>query len=635
MKNLKKKIISIFLVLVMVLTMLPADMGVDTAKAADTTGSLSFTYRYGTNNLIQMNTNLPSDTPCVNFTTDQNGCAIIQSGEQKVGWVGMENVSGTVVLTFHFNNSFVAGQTYVLPKGAIFGFTDGKTYALDGDYTFTFDGANWTMTTEEIASTISVEYRYGTDSLIQMNTNLPMDTPCVNFTTDQNGCAIIQSGEQKVGWVGMENVSGTVVLTFHFNNSFVAGQNYVLEKGSIFGFTNGKTYELDEKYTFTYNGSGWTKQIGDVFVPETRTLSFYGVHHTQANLIQVKTSMPLDFANSDFSSTSEGCELKQTGSTQELWYASIETADSAVNGQRLITLRFQNEFKSGEKYILEKGTTIKGADGHYYVLDYTYEFSFDGSNWSMKQVYESFSMTYHYGAAKVIRVYTDLPDNVIGDFLATENGCAIDESGSAHAIGYVHPSVEEKGLMLTFHFNTSYEEGELFVLPAGSIFGFDDGSKYTLDRTYTFEYKGGESWRLVDWIYSNIEGDANGDTNVDSMDLIRLKKVVNKAKDANNQCDLDVNQKYNGVDVHYLRLIILYGSIGHLDVLDPLLYKGGDDFVTFADIPVDSRYPEKIAEYKELGFNTGLLTEDYTGDVMTNMSKVVCETSNPVKVDNP
>ena len=130
MKNLKKKIISIFLVLVMVLTMLPADMGVDTAKAADTTGSLTLTYRYGTNNLIQMNTNLPSDTPCVNFTTGDNECSIDQSGNtvQWVGWIGMDNVDGTIVLTFHFNNAFTAGQTYVLPKGAIFGFTDGKTY---------------------------------------------------------------------------------------------------------------------------------------------------------------------------------------------------------------------------------------------------------------------------------------------------------------------------------------------------------------------------------------------------------------------------------------------------------------------------------------------------------------------------
>ena len=133
MKNLNKKILSLILILAMVMTMLPNNSGMNTAEAADTTGSISLDFRYGTNNLIQMNTNLPSDTPCVNFTTDDNGCNIDQSGNtvQWVGWIGMDNVDGTIVLTFNFNNAFTAGQTYVLPKGSIFGFTDGNAYQLD------------------------------------------------------------------------------------------------------------------------------------------------------------------------------------------------------------------------------------------------------------------------------------------------------------------------------------------------------------------------------------------------------------------------------------------------------------------------------------------------------------------------
>ena len=59
----------------------------------------------------------------------------------------MDDDKGTIVLSFHFNNAFTAGQTYILKKGSVFGFTDGKKYKLDKDYVFTWDGSNWTMPT--------------------------------------------------------------------------------------------------------------------------------------------------------------------------------------------------------------------------------------------------------------------------------------------------------------------------------------------------------------------------------------------------------------------------------------------------------------------------------------------------------
>ena len=52
---------------------------------------------------------------------------------------------GVMVLTFHFGSQFKPGQTYFLPKGAVFGFTDGKKYVLDQDYTFTYNGSSWTV----------------------------------------------------------------------------------------------------------------------------------------------------------------------------------------------------------------------------------------------------------------------------------------------------------------------------------------------------------------------------------------------------------------------------------------------------------------------------------------------------------
>jgi hypothetical protein len=59
----------------------------------------------------------------------------------------MANADGVIVLTFNFNSAFEVGQTYVLSAGSVFGFTDGNTYTLDANYTFTWDGSNWAMTT--------------------------------------------------------------------------------------------------------------------------------------------------------------------------------------------------------------------------------------------------------------------------------------------------------------------------------------------------------------------------------------------------------------------------------------------------------------------------------------------------------
>ena len=344
----KRRIISAFMAIVLVMTMCLTNIKTESAKAADS-GKISFTYRYGTNNLIQVNTNLPSDIPLANFTTGQNGCSIDESENsvQWIGWIGMDNVDGTIVLTFHYNNAFTAGQTYVLPKGAVWGFTDGSTYTLDGDYTFTFDGSSWTMevaNVDVIPEELGFEYRYGTSNLIQVNTNLPSSTPLVNFTVGDNGCNIDQSANQyqQVGWIQMDNAGGTIVLTFHFNAAFEAGQTYVLPKGAVFGFTDGNTYALDGDYTFTYDGSSWKMSV--VKLRANFSMSYRG---GASNYVQANTTIPTG--------------LVYDASNSNLVYSSTKTVASVsvidTETEQVLSVSYgSTPCENGDELILEKGS---------------------------------------------------------------------------------------------------------------------------------------------------------------------------------------------------------------------------------------------------------------------------------------
>ena len=475
--------------------------------------SLSFTYRYGTDNLIQVNTNLPSYTPCVNFTADQNGCSIDQSGNtvQWVGWIGMDNVDGTIVLAFHFNNAFEAGQSYVLPAGAIFGFTDNSQYPLDADYTFTWDGSSWTMTavvpepepepTEPEEGSIVFDYRYGTENLIQVNTNLPATTPVANFLTTDNGCSIDQSGNkyQQIGWIQMHNPSetgGVMVLTFHFNNAFEAGQSYVLPAGAIFGFTDGNTYTLNADYTFTWDGSNWTMTAvtPEPDEPEDEQWGFQYRYGTN-NLIQVNTLLPDTTPQKDFLVSDNGCQITEGGDQQAGWIG-MDNADGII----VLAFHFNAAFEIGQTYYLPAGSVFGFTDGNTYTLTVDHTFTWDGTNWALsyeapeqKPEVENISLAYRYGAAKLIQFNTDLPATTpLQDFLADANGCQITQSGDQQ-VGYISMVNADGTIVLTFNFNAEFTKGQSYTLAAGSVFGFTDGSSYVLDQDYTL-YWDGANW---------------------------------------------------------------------------------------------------------------------------------------------
>ena len=585
---------------------------------------LTFEYRYGANNLIQVNTNLPSTTPIANFTTGDNGCSIDESANQyqQVGWIEMTNADGVIVLTFHFNSAFESGQTYVLPQGAIFGFTDGNKYPLDKNYTFTFDGSSWAMTAEaepeepeeEIPTELTFGYRYGTNNLIQVNTNLPASTPLVNFTTGDNGCSIDESGNtvQWVGWIQMDNADGVIVLTFHFNNAFTAGQSYVLPAGAIFGFTDGNTYPLDKNYTFTFDGSSWAmtaeaepeEEIPDE--EEIGKLSLVYRYGTN-NLIQVNTDLPTTTTCANFLETDNGCALVQGGS-QSFGWAAMEN----VSGTIVITFHFNAAFTAGQTYILKKGSVFGFTDGTKYELDKTYAFTFDGTAWNVEaeETYGTISLEYRYGANNLIQVDTNLPDTTTcANFLETDNGCELIQSGS-QSFGWAAMENVSGTIVITFHFNGTFTTGQTYALSQGSIFGFTDGTKYKLDNTCIFTWDGA-TWTLT------IVGDTNDDNGVDSVDLIRMKKAESAIYTITEKYDIVSDDFIDHWDLNRERDIILErdswddGIMETTDyLLDPLRFDGGEDFVSFADLPVDATDTAKIEEFKALGFNTSLLTED-------------------------
>ncbi len=110
------------------------------------TGKLTFAYKDGTANSIQVNTNLPADIALADFKLTDNGCSVNEDANtKKASNVSMSNVDGKIVLTFNFAENFTAGETYSLPRNAFFCFTDNSQYALAQDYIFQFNGTSWTQ----------------------------------------------------------------------------------------------------------------------------------------------------------------------------------------------------------------------------------------------------------------------------------------------------------------------------------------------------------------------------------------------------------------------------------------------------------------------------------------------------------
>ena len=481
--KLAKSLLAVTLALLLALCPLLQPMDVSAANVNDTNGVLEMQYRWGNSSLIQMNTNLPSDTPLANFLASDNGCNIDQSGNavQWVGWIQMDNADGTIVLTFHFNDAFTAGQEYKLPAGAVFGFTDGKTYMLDKNYTFAFDGNGWTMSA--VNPDVTFGYRYGTSLLIQVNTNLPADTAIASFTLGDNGCSVDQSQNPylQIGWVGMDNVGGTVVLSLHMNAVAQIGQRYILPAGSVFGFQNGIKYNLDREYVFYWDGANWI---------EEPIISFHSCSGN-SNTIHVKSYLPYGTTIANFLAGDNGCNLLQGGNQKVGWIGMSNPTGSSVD----FSFNFNGDFAAGQCYTLSAGSVFAFTDGTSYRLNKSYVFNWDGASWTVSVTDKKpVTLSYRYGAANLIQFNADVPATTpVKDFLASDNGCNLLQGGSQQ-VGYISMVDASGTIVLTFNFNRAFLCGESYTLSKGSVFGFTDGSSYKLTQDVTY-YWNGTGWQ--------------------------------------------------------------------------------------------------------------------------------------------
>ena len=404
------------------------------------------------------------------------------------------------------------GKVVTIMEGAII-YNDTAAVKVKSTFNAMWDGSSWTAVSEipepeePQEGTLGLEYRYGTNNLLQVNTDLPASTPCANFLVTDNGCSIDQSANpyQQVGWIQMDNADGTIVLTFHFNSAFEAGQYYMLPAGAVFGFTDGSTYTLDNTYVFSWDGATWT--VSDsIPTPEPEVTELSLQYYAGTNeLIGVATNLPVTTPLANFLATDNGCSIDQSGNPyQQVGYIEMVNQSGTIG----LLFHFNSAFEAGQYYMLPAGAVFGFTDGSTYTLDNTYVFTWDGSNWTVSDTVPTpepevteLTLQYYAGTNELIGVATNLPVTTpLANFLATDNGCSIDQSANPYQqVGYIEMVNQSGTIGLLFHFNSAFEAGQYYILPTGAVFGFTDGSTYTLDNTYVFSWDGA-TWTVSDSI---------------------------------------------------------------------------------------------------------------------------------------
>ncbi len=594
---------------------------------------------YATNGLAQINTDIDEvfDTDVTHYEAKTNAELYIDStGNRDVGIVTLyANNKG--LICFNWDSNFTAGETFTIKKGSVIR-ADGKVYVLKNGYKFDYDGEHYTLT--PLYESITFDYRYGAEKVIQFNTDIDYDASMTDFTADQFGCNIRQSGDQNFGWAGINNVDGKLVLSFNFNSAFTVGQSYTLSSGSLFCFSDGgEKYSLANDITLYFNGTGW-----QATAPEVSKDVSLAYRWGNLNTIQFNTNLPSDIACESFTFAETESVVTEDGDKAVGWIG-MDNAEGTI----VLTFHFNDDFAYGQKYSIKKDSQIIFKNGSKYYLDEDVVIYAGETGWTTEKPSTPFAMTIRSSGctSEHIQFDTTLPaTTTIANFLTTDNNNQITQSGTQN-VGWVGMDNDNGTIVLTFHFDPVFSAGGTYKLSEGSIFNFGDetlgDTSYRLssdiDVTYT-----GSCWILSSSVYkdSAVFGDINSDSVCNLLDLVCLKKVLSGLNIKNNQSDLDNDNIVNADDLAVMIDYLLGNYNPETSEIDKEVvarlkasnYTGGGKFTSFADVPVDGRSDDDIIDYKALGFDTAIITDDYTNSI-TNAFRATVSKTNEITVTNP
>lgn len=529
MKNWKKRLIALFMAIALVVTMFPNSMGVSEVEAAQAVdGTLEFTYRWGLADTLQVNTNLPAGTTCANFTADDNGCAIDQTGSaQNVGWIGMEKEDGTIVLTFHFNKAFEAGKTYVLKQGSVFEFTDGSSYTLDADYTFKWDGSAWSCRKERV---LDMALHGGGDFYLQTRHTIPAGLTYVKEQSTLDYKSSTGVPAERIDF------PATGIMSINFSGEYTCteGDTFTWKAGSTFAFQEAPNqyvyYTLQNTWLFTYTSSGWNLKR------EVAVESVSG----EANYLQPI----LNISSTDDNATLSKELFNEEGGT----LTSSGIASYNRNGKALLSVNLSEPATVGDTYVWNKGSTCTISGVECYFAD-TFVFTYTAEGWTVetKVPEQTFTFASCSGANSYLHVLTDIP---------VASTCAkfdIQKEGTKQDDGITVFSEGQTAQLLSFNYGTNHcAAGDTLKIKKGSTMQLENGNTYVLKENWLFVFDG-QRWssaketeitgihsQTIDYIQPKLsapapltDGNIIGDNLDDSGSDVSFNSMTSHAVDKN------------------------------------------------------------------------------------------------------
>ncbi len=581
---------------------------------------------YGTESLLQVYTDIATSYPSEVDVYPGNNDADVYldtTGDTSVRLIQFYADRPDGLICLQWTNALTAGQSITLNKGSVLR-AGNDVYTLKYGYKISFDGSNYTITT--LYDDINLQYRWGNANTIQYNTGIDFVSGMTNFTATDFGCNLLQSGDQQLGWAGVNNVDGKLVLSFNFNGNFTKGQGYTLSAGSLFCFMNGGTkYSTTGDITVYFNGTDWQTTP---LTNDSLTLTYrYGTN----NVIMYNTDLPSDTPIANFLVSDNGCQISESGS-QNVGYIEMLNADGTI----VLAFHFNNAMQTRDEYTIGANSCFAFTNGLKYYTDTANTLYFNGNDWQSEKPKLPLTLSYRPSGFSntadscYIQFNTNLPATTpLVNFLTSDNGNVITETGSSKAVGWIGMDNADGVIVLTFHFSGTFNAKNTYKIAKNSVFNFTDGNSYILenDCDYTFA---GNNWQKTSTIPadSSTLGDINGDGNVNILDLIYLKNVAGQTKIGNNQVDLNSDNSVDAVDLTIIVKILLGTYTGEeaeysaevLSKLSTAKFGNSAEFGVYADVPVDGRSAEDIEDYKALGMNTAIITEDYAGSIKSAYS---------------